>query len=66
MKIIYQDHEITLDDELTLLEFVRSQGLSEQGVAAAVNEEIIPKRSWAEFRLADGMQVDIFNLVAGG
>ena len=66
MKIIYQDQELELEQELSLAAFVKAQGLEEKGIAAAVNDEIVPKREWSEFRLKEGMRVDIFNLVAGG
>ncbi len=66
MKIVYQSEALDLAEELTLSEFMAQRGVKPEGIACAVNEEIVPKRQWSEFRLQDGMQVDIFNLVAGG
>lgn len=63
---------ISINDELketettTLLELIKSLGLPSQGVAVAFDGEIVPKNSWEQFELKEGMELDIFNMVAGG
>lgn len=36
------------------------------GVAAAVNETVVPRGRWPELRLADGDRVEILTAVQGG
>jgi sulfur carrier protein len=36
------------------------------GVAAAVNETVVPRARWADTRLADGDRVEILTAVQGG
>lgn len=63
---------ISINDELketettTLLELIKSLGLPSQGVAVAFDGEIVPKNSWEQFELKEGMALDIFNMVTGG
>ncbi len=63
---------ISINDEVketkaaTLLELIESLGLPLQGVAVAFDGEIVPKNSWGQFELKEGMALDIFNMVAGG
>ena len=66
MKINYNGTTIEVKDNLSLHRFVTELQLESRTIAAAVNEEIVPKKNWENFFLQEGMTVDIFNLVAGG
>ncbi len=66
MKINYNGTTIEVKDNLTLHSFVTEMQLESRTIAAAVDEQIVPKKDWDNFFLKDGMTVDIFNLVAGG
>lgn len=66
MKINYNGTTIEVKDNLSLHSFVTELQLESRTIAAAVNEEIVPKKNWENFFLQEGMNVDIFNLVAGG
>jgi sulfur carrier protein len=37
-----------------------------QGVAAAVNGEVVPRRAWPDTSLADGSVVEVVTAVQGG
>ena len=39
---------------------------STQGVAAAVDGEVVPRAEWATFPLADGQSVEVLTAVQGG
>jgi thiazole synthase len=43
-----------------------SRGLTEDGVAIAVNGQVVPRRRWQSFVFADGDRVDLVKAVAGG
>lgn len=50
----------------TLAELVGGLVPSAQGVAAAVDGEVVPRRSWPDTRLAGGCVVEIVTAVQGG
>lgn len=65
MKIMLNDtsHEFvgeTLQDLLTQL------GKSEQGIAIAINQQVVPKSLWSSTDLNEQSQVFIFESIAGG
>lgn len=67
MLITYnQEQKITLEKEISLIEFLQLQNLQIQGIAVAVDEKIIKKTELESFILKDGMAVDVYNMVSGG
>jgi len=50
----------------TLAELVAQLAPSPQGVAAAVNGEVVPRRAWPDTPLADGCVVEVVTAVQGG
>ena len=66
MKINYNGTETEIKDNLSLNDFISEMKIESRAIAAAVDEQIIPKKDWNNFTIKEGMTVDIFNLVAGG
>ncbi|MBU3827254.1 MAG: sulfur carrier protein ThiS [Candidatus Anaerobiospirillum merdipullorum] len=66
MQIKFNGKLQELAHEQSLQQFLAERGIPADGTACAVNEEIVSKAQWATFMLTDGMQVDVFSLVAGG
>lgn len=66
MQIIFNGERCEADEGISLGEFIKGRGLNAEGSAAAVNESIVPKKSWESFILHEGMTLDVFSLVAGG
>lgn len=63
--------EATLDaatlHEGTLAELLAARGIERRrGVAVAVNGTVVPAKSWADHRLADGDAVEIVRPIGGG
>ena len=50
----------------TLGDLVTQVVSSVQGVAAAVNGTVVPRRAWADTPLADGSVIEIVTAVQGG
>ena len=50
-------------DVATLL---ATRGLQPEGVAMAVNGEVVPRRKWESYTFADGDRIDLVKAVAGG
>ncbi|WP_354639704.1 sulfur carrier protein ThiS [Kitasatospora camelliae] len=50
----------------TLAEVVAQLSRAAAGVAAALNEAVVPRGSWSETELHDGDRVEILTAVQGG
>lgn len=59
-----EEHSLVLG--LTLKALLHELSLSEEGVALAVNGQVLPKKSWASQVLSDGDRVEIVRAVGGG
>ncbi|MFE9257863.1 sulfur carrier protein ThiS [Streptomyces sp. NPDC006879] len=55
-----------LPDRATLEHLVRDLTPARSGVAAAVNETVVPRGRWATTRLGEGDRVEILTAVQGG
>lgn len=66
MQIIFNNQSVELTEGTTLEAFISQKNIKSEGSAAAVDEEIVPKKQWGNFVLHDGMRLDVFSLVAGG
>lgn len=66
MEIEVNGDKREIESGLTLAQMLQDMNVVPVGTAVAVDSAIVPKGSWAEFKLAAGMKVDIFSLVAGG
>lgn len=61
-----QEHKLTIKDGTTLSKFLKEQQLLKEGVAVAIDEDIIKKDTYDNVILKDGMNVDVYNMVSGG
>ena len=66
MKIITNGTSLEIKENLSLSILISELKLETKTIAAAVDEQIVPKKNWENFILKEGMNLDIFNLVAGG
>lgn len=66
MKITLNDRFLTLTQPITLDVLLTKHHYSVQGIALAVNQNIIPRRQWTEYQLQDGDNIYLFQAIAGG
>ena len=68
MKLLVNGKEVQVEDGITILDLLERSGIQIRpvGLAVAVNEEIVPKSKYAEYRLKEGDRVEIVNIVGGG
>lgn len=67
MKIIINDHTKEVAAQTTLAAFLREMGYKEfNGIALAVNRQIIPKTSWESFELKEQDNIILFSATCGG
>ena len=57
---------ISINDGSNLAELIKLQGYEESRVAAEVDMQIVPRSSWSEFSIKDGMKIEIVEFVGGG
>lgn len=56
----------TVPDGLTLDRLVATLTAAPAGVAAAVNETVVPRTGWSGLRLGEGDRVEVLTAVQGG
>ncbi|MDD7022848.1 MAG: sulfur carrier protein ThiS [Aeromonadales bacterium] len=66
MKIVFNGKERQVREGQTLEGLCEELGIKPEGAAAACSGEVVPKGQWKDFALKDGMEIDVFSLVAGG
>ena len=66
MQIAVNNQECEVADDATVSALIQQQGINAQAIAVAVNQKIIHRESWREYRFNEGDRVDIVTVVAGG
>ena len=67
MNILLNDEKHTTSTALNLLELMEDLKLNEKkGVAAAVNEEVVPKQLWKQRKLCENDVVMVIKAIQGG
>lgn len=66
MEIILNDKPYAVKDSTTLAAFVESLELKPEGIAIAINYDVIPKDRWAKTVLTDKMELMLIHAVSGG
>ncbi|MBP1616654.1 MAG: thiamine biosynthesis protein ThiS [Bacteroidetes bacterium] len=59
-----QPHEV--DEGISLAFFIQSLGLQPQGIAVAIDYEVIPKEDWMETILSDQIELMLIHAASGG
>ncbi len=66
LDIVVNGKPWSVPDEQSLQELVAELGLAGQGIALAVNREVVPRPQWPQRRLAAKDKVDIVRAIGGG
>lgn len=66
MNILVNDETLTLASPLTLDQLLDKLACQPAGTALAVNQQVVPRGSWAQHKLQEGDVVVIFQAIAGG
>ncbi|MDR2057520.1 MAG: sulfur carrier protein ThiS [Dysgonamonadaceae bacterium] len=57
-------HEVA--EDMSLAAFIESLGLKPQGIAVAINYEVIPRDQWTDTILSDRLELMLIQAVSGG
>jgi sulfur carrier protein len=66
MDVILNDETYTVAENTSLAAFIESLGLKPEGIAIAVNYEVVPKEQWTKTILTDKMELMLIHAVSGG
>ncbi|MEH6436358.1 sulfur carrier protein ThiS [Massilia sp. DD77] len=66
LEIIVNGKPWSMPEAQSLQELVAELGLAGQGIAVAVNREVVPRPQWPQRRLAARDKVDIVRAIGGG
>lgn len=66
MKVELNGAPRELADGTTLVDLIESLTGSTRGSAVAVDDEVVPRSTWPEYRLRDGQRVELITAVQGG
>ena len=63
---VNQQVHILEKNQYNLIQLLSRLSLNQQGIAIAINQDVVPKTQWIETTLNDGDDVSIFTMIAGG
>ncbi|WP_417503467.1 sulfur carrier protein ThiS [Marinomonas gallaica] len=63
---LYVNDELVQSEHRQLSTLIDELVSSEQRVAVAVNQQVVPRSQWSECLLNDNDRIDIFESIAGG
>jgi sulfur carrier protein len=68
MRLVLNGEPRDLPQGATVLDAVGASGApgQGQGVAVAVDGEVVPRREWPDTELSEGQRVEVLNAVQGG
>ncbi|MDR1335433.1 MAG: sulfur carrier protein ThiS [Tannerella sp.] len=66
MKVILNDKPYDVAGGTSLAAFIESLGLKPQGIAVAIDYEVVPRDRWGDTMLSDRMELMLIHAVSGG
>lgn len=66
MRIKLNNETIQIDPTFTLQTLLNEYYVPEAGLAAAINDRVIPHSSWASTVLSEHDEITLFQAIAGG
>jgi sulfur carrier protein len=66
MRVIVNGERRDLAEGTTLAAVVASLAAAPSGIAAALNEAVVPRGRWSDAVLADGDRIEVLTAVQGG
>ena len=66
MEVILNEKAYTVKENISLADFIENLGLKPEGIAIAINFEVVPKERWSKTILTDKMELMLIHAVSGG
>lgn len=65
MRILVNNEEVDIDDDITVAALVQHLGYPDKGIAVAVDWTVLPRSDWYTI-LSEGARVEVVTAVQGG
>jgi sulfur carrier protein len=65
MRVVVYDEAVEVDERTTVAGLLAELGMSEKGIAIAVDATVLPRSQWSS-TLSDGATVEVVTAVQGG
>ncbi|MFD1805977.1 sulfur carrier protein ThiS [Pasteurella oralis] len=66
MEIYLNDAKLNLEQNLSIQQLIELQKLNQQGLAIAVNQQVLPRSEWSTYQLQANDRLTVFRAIAGG
>ena len=66
MRIIFNDQPFEIAEGTTLDEFIETLNIQIQGIAVAIDYEVVPKSAWKKTILTEGKTLMMIHAISGG
>ena len=66
MNVVVNGEAHQVDGPLSVDGLVDAMGLERQGLAIAVNDEVVPRSTWADRPVEEGDRVEVLTIAQGG
>lgn len=66
MRLLLNGVERELPSGSSIADALQALGAPRTGVAVAVDDDVVPRADWADYRLAEGCSVEVLTAVQGG
>ena len=66
IRVVLNGQERELPDEVTVEALVRELGLPRDGIAVAIDREVVPRTAHADTRIRAGASIEVIRAVGGG
>lgn len=66
MNVIVNESTLEIAENTTVAQLLKILGKTEQGSAVAVDQEVVSRSLWSDYKLREGQQITLFQAIAGG
>ena len=66
LKVVVNNKEVEISDQATINALISEMNMPDKGIAIAINNEVIPKGNWSEFKLEKEMRITLIKATQGG
>jgi sulfur carrier protein len=66
MRVAVNGKELDINDGTTLLALIEQQAGSARGSAVVVDGVVVPRRTWPDYTVRTGQQIELITAVPGG
>ena len=66
MNIKLNGKKFTVDEKLSLINFLKNNNIDQKNIVVEINKRIITKSLWGEYRFNENDKIEVITAVGGG